>query len=282
MRPNKNRTATLFILCVLLPGCAITFGCYPYPKVWEEIRESLKADCLEISKLDVQTHNGNLNILGDDSVNEIQVEAFIKAGGRDVMDAKRCLESIMIVFERQGDTQVLKWKWDGAKDSGWGANVGFNVVLPPSIEIKAETHNGEVVTRDTIAPLALNTHNGNVTIKNQKNMVDASTHNGRIKIDAITSSLDLVSHNGSITGRLGAVPVLDGSVVTHNGHVSFDILGRPSTTLSCDTSHGSITCNKDVRAKIVKRSYFKGVIGDGEKGRFSITTHNGSIRIDGE
>jgi len=282
------------VVALILCSCTCCF--YICPKVWKQTEADMELPAVGLDDLDVMTHNGDVVVEGTSASESILVHVDIKAGGVDDLDARECLEAIMLETGVMGETQKLGWKWATPRRKTWQATVSFHVVLPSDMSVKVETHNGNV-TLDAMRSMArLKTHNGNVNVRDHEGDLVGKTHNGDVKVDAEAPSLrlethnggldvvarveevEIRTHNGSISTRLGGVAPLRGNVVTHNGSVKLTLDEDVSTELVATTNNGHISVHREMDMTVNKKKVVVATLGAGG-GSLELETFNGSITV---
>ena len=258
----------------LLSGCV---GLSPV--VWIESQENLELPAADVETLAVLTHNGRVKVgpaKGD--ADQIAVEVTKRAGGLTLGDAQACMDALVITTDKQGLTQKLGWKYDGIRRANWGAQVSFEITMPPDLALQAASHNGRIEVTDLRGDCKLETHNGRIQAHTTSERFSAETHNGRINISAAPIQIRLVSHNGEITADLASPGDLSGIITTHNGGINVRLGDQAKTNLTCCTHNGRVRYHGTMSELTASRTRLTGRIGESDA-TLEIVTHNGSIDV---
>jgi hypothetical protein len=254
-------------------------GCSKVPIVWVSRQEHHEVPVETATGLAATTHNGTQTAVGvAEQGDKVVIEANVRGGGATLSDARKALEAIVVSAEREGETINLGWDWKTAQKPGWGAEVAFDIKLPPRLNVKLVTHNGAVVARGIAGECVLETHNGQVTAQTGGVRLDASSHNGALEITTAAADVVLETHNGGISARLETAGDVGGRITTHNGGIVVVLAGSAAALLDCSTSNGRIHCDHNLEQVSVNQTSLKGSVRGGTK-TLRIETSNGSIKI---
>ncbi|MBU0755899.1 MAG: hypothetical protein KJ645_12215 [Planctomycetes bacterium] len=277
---NRSMTASIviIILMALMSGCCCPWICEPKAWVNEETTKLLPASNIE--SFDVSTYNGSIVVQAASGVDEINVKIKMKAGGKNSLDADRCMEALIIFDEVEGTTQKLGWKWrdpDEARRNHWQSQVSFEIRLPPSLKIMAETYNGDVSLSGMESEAKLKAYNGSLKAGRHLGDLIMETYNGTIRASACAPKIFMESYNGSIKADLEG-DLLDGSIKTYNGSISLAIIDRPSTRFICRTCNGGIDAGQEMSIAKRGKHFLEAVMGEG-RDTVDIESYNGSISV---
>jgi DUF4097 and DUF4098 domain-containing protein YvlB len=297
------------LLCGLTLGCAVQ-----YPAVWIEATQDMTLPASDLESLRIDTHNGRINLEGQEGTDQIQVTVTKRAGGLTLSDAQQCMDAVEVFAQREGSTQCLGWRWNTIRRATWGADVSFAVVLPGQFDCCANTHNGAIVSEGVRGKCQFVTHNGRIEAGGLGGDVDLRTYNGPIVARGSAKDVTTVSHNGRIEvhgfdgdahietyngavvaqGRAGQIRLIShngpieadlrgsenpgGAITTHNGAVKVLLDDSANATLRVGTHNGRITTDIPLQDAVLDRSVVTGHIGQGGE-LLEINTYNGSITL---
>lgn len=312
----------LLVMCASLLLTCCSCGCCWYssnPKVWVEEEDQLSLPVAGIEEFEVNTYNGYVTVEADEGTGGIEVLVKKRAGGKDHLDARECMENIKLVTDQIGSIQQLGWDWaidrDEAGKRGWGACISFEVRLPPDLVVRAQSYNGDVAVSGVLADARLKSYNGDLRVSGHEGDLEVNTYNGRIEvvgnkgtlkaysynqdvtitgqegdlgcesyngdldIEALAEKVRLSSYNGDITARLGSVPALEGKTYTYNGDIRLKVAGEPSTRFCFKTYNGSIHTEKPMKISMKDRRRVIAESGSGDA-TLEMESYNGSLRLD--
>ncbi len=241
-------------------------------------------------RLVVENFNGMVEIVGDNVDDGVEVVSEIKHP--DLVDYLATKEgnTIVVRIKPSGKSSFLGWRFLNR-----GANI--RVSLPQKVNLDVRTSNGRAYLRriegagtarasngrieaDTITGnFEMRTSNSRITATRLDGDFRLETSNGRIEALDGRGTFDLETSNGRIRFSGEVFPSDASRFVTSNGSIDVALRGEPSLRLSASTSHGSITCDREVKVRGErKRRQLEGIIGEGE-GALTLKTTNGSIAI---
>jgi hypothetical protein len=292
---NFQEIFVLFLSCFVIAFMGCEDGCEPKAKYERVVTlsASMPADSIFVA----QTHNGYIDITGDD-VTQCSLTATITGRADTEENAKLLAEAVEIKLVPAGNRLTAKiekpeltshQRIDVSLDVTVPGRSGTNVTTHNGAlrirnltgQIKGTTHNGKVTTEKISGTVELKTHNGNVTCKEVAGNTKLQTHNGSITCEDASGDIDLRTHNGSAKAfySASAPPVCSVSMVSHNGGVSLTAPPNFSAKVEASTHNGSV--NTDLPITVtgeVSRKKLAGTIGKGQ-GKLYLETHNGSITI---
>lgn len=265
----------LGILLLLAPSGCMFLG----PEVWVEETDQLVIASSDLNGLELSTHNGAIEVRGEDGREDILVKVHKKAGGQDQADAEAALRAIELLTETRGDVQDIRWRWNPSREMGWGARVAYEVVMPTRLRLVAKTHNGAIHVSAIDGSAELESHNGRLTVESERmRSLQAETHNGRVTARAPLETLSVETHNGRVEIDLLDSPRVGGSIQSHNGRLI--VRAQPSITgrFQCHTHNGGIDFQLPAESvQRGKRSLSASTGGGGDT--LKLVTHNGRIQI---
>jgi DUF4097 and DUF4098 domain-containing protein YvlB len=199
-----------------------------------ERTETEQVAASDIERIDVETGNGAIEIVGADT-DTIELTATLRES--DEGDAT-------YVVERIDDALVVEGECDG----GWSdeCSVGLELVVPAELDVVATTDNGRIDLDGVRGAVRADSDNGAITGDDLASVfVDVETDNGQIELvfatppDDVTATTD----NGAVTIRY---PDDGGShdvrARSDNGSVDVDVRDDPAAErrLVVETDNGSI------------------------------------------
>ncbi len=199
--------------------------------------------------------NGDVTVTGYDG-KTIEVETTKYASSQERLEdieVKASMKDNHVVIDVDMDGH--DWNHDGH------AGVTFDIKVPRGTSIDG-----------------LELVNGSLTLEGIAGDVDADCVNGTLKADRLSGEVDLAAVNGNV--RLSVVGEVN-AIRLHsvNGRVELVVPKDTNASVSASTVHGSIRGSGTIKAeKGIVGSSLTSVLGDG-KGRISLDTVNGDIRI---
>ncbi|MCP4591395.1 MAG: DUF4097 domain-containing protein [bacterium] len=283
------------LLSSVLAGAVV--GCSKAPSFWVTRQEQHEVAVETATVVHVSTHNGAVTADGvEDHDGKVIVDVQVNGGGPTQADAQAALDAIAVIAQREADQVRIAWEWSAPKQDSWHARVAFEVHLPATMALTAEshngglvartiagecvleTHNGQIIAADLAGRCNLSTHNGEIQARTTGPAVEATSHNGALKVVTTAADLLLETHNGKISVWLNAEGEVGGRVTTSNGGVSITLGDTASTMLDCSTSHGRIHCSHNLEKASVKKTTLKGAVRGGTK-VLNVQTSNGGVTI---
>lgn len=255
LRPARAGLLALLSACLALPAAA-------------EVREEKVDRVLEtagITKLRLQNVNGGVRVTSGEKPS-VHILAVKKAKGAR---AEQVLRETEVKITRNGGTldveTVLPKQNRLFGLFGWGegsgAEVSYEIELPPTLAVDVETVNGRVVAERRSAPLTLNTVNGSVRVDAHDSSLQVNTVNGSVEVSFVGAlkSADLETVNGSVTVTCPRESSIQYSLQTVNGRIKSEF---PEVVV--EGKWGP----KEARGSIA-----------GGRERLSVETVNGEVRL---
>ncbi|MEQ8766023.1 MAG: hypothetical protein RL885_19050 [Planctomycetota bacterium] len=264
----------LMLFSAAAPSCMLL-----EPNVWVEETDRIVIDAEQLGGLALTTHNGTVNVRGEEGRDDIEITIHKSAGGQDELDAQRALEAIELLTETQGSFQDVRWRWNPSRQSGWGAKVAYEVVMPAHLALRAKTHNGGIEIGDIQGETELETHNGRLSVRGDRlAFLRGETHNGRIEVAAPLERLELVTHNGRVEVDLLGSDRVGGTIRSHNGRITLRADEDISARFHCRTHNGGFTVKLPGSVEKDGKHSLVAVSGGGGE-TLDIETHNGSVSL---
>jgi len=292
--------ATVTGLLVLLGAAGLALFGIPglSNTVWtEDITETISVDLTGAARMEISTDNGKIAYAGDDAAPP-QVTITRRGGGKTVEQAEAALQAIEIVAENEGDLARLYWRWKEDKAVNWRAYVSFDVTGSSTItldaithngsitvngitgDLHAKTHNGQISAGGIVGNINGETHNGDIALSGEGVRLQGEAHNGSIDVDWVGAHIDVTTHNGGIKADLSKCAAIGGRMTTHNGSVLVKTGPATAFALDAESERGRVTAGVDLTAGKISRERARGSLHGGTD-HLRITTHNGSIEIQG-
>jgi len=147
-------------------------------------------------------------------------------------------------------------------------------------EVILDTGSGRIEASDVRGSrLVMDTGSGRVEARGiEVDGLVVDTGSGSVSLaDVSARSIKVDTGSGSV--RLGLLSDVDDLVIdTGSGGVTLSVPETLGADIAVDTGSGGITLDIPVQVKEIRRTYFRGTIGDGA-GRIVIDTGSGSVRL---
>lgn len=221
-----------FLLVILFPLLA---GCSQWKASVTRV-DTLTAAIPE-AEISILGSNGSVVIEGK-NVDEIQIEATVKAYGLTEQSANELLDQTNVVIEEnQG---VLTISADTPKS--FRGSINFLVDVPKGLPCRVKTSNGEIIVSGTGSMVSAKSSNGRIELDDVAGDISAVTSNGGIAITStMPSSIKARTSNGKV--EFEGEMVGDGNEFTSsNGSINLKVSGGP-VGYAIATSNGSVSVN---------------------------------------
>jgi len=315
-----NKTLIQVVIGLVVAVALLTLvGCDEEGEQWPKVEATRQEEAMfsvsDSAVIDADTSNGEIIVRGVEGTQGVHVVATLRTRGDTLEEAEERLDEIVYHVTQDVKTVRLRYQApDQEKDVRRYSGVSFEVTVPISTRVDAETSNGAITIEAVSGRLDLDTSNGAITVLGVTGNVIADTSNGEIEMWEITGDIRADTSNGRIDleGIVGNVRAntsngsidlekIDGEVNadTSNGSIRYE--GRPvgqGNTLH--TSNGSITVRIHTDASVsfevdVKDGGIRSslpLVGDTEgdhwdavlnppaEAAMSLRTSNGTIRIE--
>lgn len=295
-----KRKSILYLGLLALAGAALALsGCMELPlhEATRTLEESF--DVTGTVDLDVSTSNARVTVRGVEGQTSVEVIATLRSRGGSLMKAANRVSQIVVEMLHDGNHVVLSYDagahpWDVRRYS----SVDFEITVPPTVDIEAETSNGRIETSEVIGILQLDTSNGAIDVSNVLGEVDASTSNGTIAVDTFEGILDLNTSNGRIemesvvavveartsNGQIEFSGTLinefDHQMATSNGRIDVALPTDASLIIEARTSNASISTSLPLIGDTEGKEW-SAVLNPPATGTLTLDTSNGAIQIHG-
>ena len=213
----------------------------------EEINETLDANA--DGNVEIYNTSGSVTVEGW-SRNAVEVTGTL---GEEVEE---------FIFEREGDTVVVKVKPIQDKRSGGRSTSSYNTVRAPqksSIDVatisadidvegvegeqELQSVSGDIVTKAFAADLEAETVSGDIDVvgNNMDSEIELATVSGSISARDVAGTIDLESVNGGLQIMGGSFS--DAAMETVNGRIQFESNLRDGGDLDIETVNGKVIVN---------------------------------------
>ena len=261
-RTRTRRRLTRGILAALSMVFLATSSLHAEDATQERFEK--KYDLAGIRKVRVQNVNGVIQIeTGGDQMQVVAVKKVKSASDADL------LKETEIRVTKSGSTievetilphrgRFFQWSFFGRSSA---ADVAYQITLPASIALEAETVNGRVSAANRSGDLVLSTVNGGVRVDG---------HDGPLKVNTVNGSVEV-----SFAG-----PMRQASLETVNGSVTVSCARESSIRCTLQTTNGRIQSQfpeVTVEGKWGPKEA-RGAINGGRES-LSVETVNGDVRL---
>lgn len=261
-RTRTRRRLTRGILAALSMAFLATSSLHAEDATQERFEK--KYDLAGIRKVRVQNVNGVIQIeTGGDQLHVVAVKKVKSVSDSDLLKETeiRVTKSgsvieVETILPKRG--RFFQWSFFGRSSS---ADVAYQITLPASIALEAETVNGRVSAANRSGDLVLSTVNGGVR-------VDA--HDGPLKVNTVNGSVEV-----SFAGQMRQA-----SLETVNGSVTVTCARESSIRCTLQTTNGRIQSQfpeVTVEGKWGPKEA-RGAINGGRES-LSVETVNGDVRL---
>jgi len=166
------------VALLMLAGCDEQWGIAPTVKAYRQ--EEVTFAVGDSTVIDADTSNGEIIIRGVEGVQEVHVVATLQTRGDTLEEAEERLNEIVYHVAQDGQTVRLRDQAsDQEKDVRRYSRVDFEVTVPISTRVDAETSNGGISVEAISGRLDLETSNGAITVYRVTGEVRADTSNGK-------------------------------------------------------------------------------------------------------
>lgn len=268
-------------LLILLALPLFLFACSAdiwFDDVRVEKDESRDFSARQIYRVEANTKNGNIEsrVSNDNSIH-VTLEKW--ATGVDSSDATDNLRDIRVFYIEDTDAGVLTIDVDYPSRIGTRYGCDIIISLPASIDLNLEASNGDIEITDSQSNMMCHTSNGSITVRNTEGNATLRTSNGKIFVRNHHGGIDAKTSNGEIAADVVLPKRGDCTLKTSNGSIVLSVPNSASATLQASTSNGKVEINNlDVTVINMKKTEFKGIMGDGD-GRIDLETSNGGIVV---
>ncbi|NVK26354.1 MAG: hypothetical protein HWE10_15600 [Gammaproteobacteria bacterium] len=225
-----------FFVAVALSGCVIHVNAQ---RADVELQETLTLNSQSLTRFDLETGAGSLEVVGVKSASEITVDAQI----RTTED-----RNYILTLEKSGDTAELVAKHESHTGYWKGSSPAIDLVIsvPSHLLVNIDDGSGDIKVRDLDNQLTIEDGSGSASVENIKGNVDIDDGSGSLLVRNVDGNVRIDDGSGelSIAQVTGDVMVEDGS-----GDLNvYDVGG----SVVIDDGSGSIDVNKAGGLEIIE------------------------------
>ncbi|MBM3329389.1 MAG: hypothetical protein FJY67_07975 [Calditrichaeota bacterium] len=231
-------------------------------------------------KVEIETPNGDIRIRpAAGSTMQLMVIYTVTGSNeekvRDMLD--RCTTEVSL------KTSTVKIEPDLPKKRRYKVAASYDLYLPAGLELSAECVNGELDADSLTARVKLETVNGDIDCRRSVSDVEASTINGTIRLSDVGGKIEAQTINGSIFIGCGAPYPKEIDLGAVNGALELRLrksdTAQPDAVITADSINGPITLTGSTSVQNLKaKRHLETTLGEG-RGKYSLDTINGGIRI---
>ncbi|HEU4522049.1 MAG TPA: DUF4097 family beta strand repeat-containing protein [Thermoanaerobaculia bacterium] len=255
------RKAAIFILTLALSAGALSA---------DDLNESLTRT-LNVrpgTSFEIENVNGSITISGWDQP-QVRIYALkkVRGNGEAAAQAMKALRvevrqtdrsiSIETIYPKKSDLGIFDYLWGKEVN----ASVKYEIQVPRSMNISADTVNGGIRVTDISGEIELDTTNGKIGVENCSGSVEASTTNGGIDVELLS-----VAH-----GK-------DMSFETTNGRITLAVPANLAADINASTTNGSVRSDLPLTMSRMSRTSIRGTLNGGGP-EIKLRTTNGGIDI---
>jgi len=262
MAQMKNSHSVLFaVLMFVAAGCEINdFTAEPNAEYQESFLYVKSAGGR--SELLVSNINGNVTVIGIDTLSEIRISGTKIVKDQTVDDARRHIGEIEIDILETGSTLSVRTLQPGT-GSGRTYQVNYEVMVPAAWKV-------------TVSDV-----NGNIDIQNIRNAVTASVVNGNVNATDIAGSTNVNVTNGTINAKVFLPENGSCALNLVNGNILLLVPRTLSASVSASVTIGTVSVtNLPMTYTTNSRTVVAGSVGGG-KGTVRISSVNGVVQLVG-
>jgi len=258
-------------------------GCDEEGEQWPKVEATRQEEAMfsvgDSAVIDADTSNGEIIVRGVEDAQEVQVVATLRTRGNTLEESEERLDEIVYHVTQDVKTVRLRYQAsDQEKDVRCYSGVSFEVTVPISTRVAAETSNGAITIEVISGPVELDTSNGAITVLGVTGDVVADTSNGAIVMREVTGDVHADTSNGSI--HYEGTPVgEDNTLHTSNGSVTVRIYTDTSVSFEVDAEDGDIRSSLPLVGD-TEGDHWNAALNPPAKAAMSLHTSNGTIRID--
>lgn len=180
---------------------------------YQAVRE-LALESRGIDTVSIESGAGRLDVTGVPGADEITVTAIIEISGRDDADARKAIESDMVLsLDKDSDRARIKAWFDDGWSWGGSAYVHLEVMMPAVLHLEIDDGSGSIDIAGVRGDVMLEDGSGSLDMQDVGGNVDIDDGSGSLTVSGVGGNLIIKDGSGSITVRDvgGSVTVDDGS-----------------------------------------------------------------------
>lgn len=252
---------------ILTLALAMSTVAYAGDEVTETIDRTLNVPAG--TELEIDNVNGSVTVSGWDQP-RVRIYAVKKARSRDSSAAQQALKALRVVVEQTDRSIEIHTVYPKKNDLGIfdlllgssvDASVRYEISVPRSMNVTADTVNGAIKVSNVAGEIELDTTNGRIEVANCSGSVEASTTNGAIGVELLSAK----------SGK-------DMRFETTNGRISLALPATLAADIDASTTNGSVHSDLPLSTTRVSRTTIKGTLNGGGP-KIRLRTTNGGIDI---
>jgi hypothetical protein len=194
---------------------------------YEEQRD-LSLSATGIGTVDIEAGAGSLEVSGVSGADEIIVTATIQIPDRDTDNARKIIESdLVLTLEKREETAVLKaWFDNRFWRRGDTPSVHLLVHMPDNLNLAVDDGSGSITVSDITGAIRVEDGSGSITMTSVGGEVQIDDGSGSITVDDVGGDLSIDDGSGGIKirGVAGSVIIDDGSGSINVSDVEQDLI----------------------------------------------------------
>lgn len=239
-------------------GLAFLATLSPSLAIAQEFRFERTFDAAQVSKLDVVTHRGRIEVIAGEAGRIVVTgAATIRVGWNVPADAVEIARRVAAAppIQRDGDTVRLSPPADAASERA--VTVSYRVQVPPNTEVRTSSDSGATSVRGVAGPVAVRTQSAAIDVGGLAGGATLATGSGAVSAEGLKGALSVATRSGSFTGAdLGAS--------LHARTQSGDINATLAGTGDVDVESGSSAIRlRGVRAKLTAKTQSGQIVAQG-------------------
>lgn len=258
-------SAIVAITLVVIAGCGNVFepdDPFVGNNYKAESSFSFTIETHEKSKIDVNSINGDIEVVGIQDASKVTVEGIKVVKSDSELDAEKYLKNLKVNISESGNT-VHVYSEHPNETHGRDVSIHYYITVPSYWAAQLELANGECSVDSLNGDLMIKLTNGNVCLCDNESNVYVQVTNGQIIGKVI------IPPNGLFNGQ------------TTNGIINLSVPVNTSARLSAQVTNGVVNVSGlTLENMIVSQKIIKGVIGQGN-GSIELQTTNGNINVMG-
>lgn len=231
-----------------------------------------------IRTVSISNPNGDIELLTG-SGSDISIHAVKKVTGEIDERCEQLVNDLEIQLQRS--SIALDISLASFHHIGYEPSIEYTIILPASVDVRAETENGNIACRDRNGDLKFESEQGDIELSNCTGRLDVTTNSGHVTMESPVESGYLKTKNGDMdlyvslasNGRLTAKST--------NGSIKIHFPDDISSMVTARSSNGTVLTGpyEGVLAMNGRQSVASGKLGFGE-GTIVVETVNGNVTFD--
>ncbi|HEY9167144.1 MAG TPA: hypothetical protein VIS48_13390 [Candidatus Kryptonia bacterium] len=258
MRPKIKFFFIGILAGALLAGCNINVNNNSQSEYGENF--SITQPLGQRGGISIENINGNINVVGDDTVTSVIISGRKTVQDQSVDEAKSHIGDIEISTVLTDSVVELRTTQPNSSGDR-NYRVDYNIRVPKNWTV------------------SINNVNGSVDVQDINNSVGISQVNGTITAEDIAGSVESNLTNGNIYGRVTLPQNGECTLSTLNGNILLAVPTSTSASVTASVLNGSVSVsNLSLTLASSSRTSLKGTLGTGE-GTISLSALNGTVEL---